>query len=27
MTGLFFLLISVTFASGVRHLERRVRLP
>jgi polar amino acid transport system permease protein len=27
MTGLFFLVISVTFASGVRHLERRVRLP
>lgn len=27
MTGIFFLLISVTFASGVRHLERRVRLP
>jgi polar amino acid transport system permease protein len=27
MTGLFFLLISVTFASGVRHLERRLRLP
>ncbi|KLU21335.1 amino acid ABC transporter permease [Caballeronia mineralivorans PML1(12)] len=27
MTGLFFLLISVTFASGVRHLEHRVRLP
>jgi len=27
MTGIFFLIISVTFASGVRHLERRVRLP
>ncbi|HEY1609354.1 MAG TPA: ectoine/hydroxyectoine ABC transporter permease subunit EhuD [Paraburkholderia sp.] len=27
MTGLFFLVISITFASGVRHLERRVRLP
>lgn len=27
MTGIFFLVISITFASGVRHLERRVRLP
>lgn len=27
MTGLFFLVISITFASGVRHLEKRVRLP
>ena len=27
MTGLFFLVISITFASGVRHVERRVRLP
>jgi polar amino acid transport system permease protein len=27
MTGLFFLLISVTFASGIRHLQHRVRLP
>ncbi|WP_027796343.1 ectoine/hydroxyectoine ABC transporter permease subunit EhuD [Paraburkholderia acidipaludis] len=27
LTGLFFLLISVTFATGVRHLERRLRLP
>lgn len=27
MTGLFFLVISLTFAAGVRHLERRVRLP
>ncbi len=27
MTGIFFLIISVTFASSVRHLERRVRLP
>lgn len=26
-TGLFFLLISVTFASGIRHLQHRVRLP
>jgi len=27
LTGLFFLLISVTFAAGVRHIEARVRLP
>jgi len=27
MTGLFFLVISIVFAAGVRHLERRVRLP
>ncbi|WP_206952435.1 ectoine/hydroxyectoine ABC transporter permease subunit EhuD [Trinickia acidisoli] len=27
MTGAFFLVISLTFAAGVRHLERRVRLP
>lgn len=27
LTGLFFLLISVTFATGVHHLERRLRLP
>jgi polar amino acid transport system permease protein len=27
MTGIFFLVISITFASGVRELERRVRLP
>jgi polar amino acid transport system permease protein len=27
MTGIFFLIISVTFAAGVRHVERRVRLP
>jgi len=27
MTGAFFLVISLTFAAGVRHLERRLRLP
>lgn len=27
MTGAFFLAISLTFAAGVRHLERRLRLP
>jgi len=27
LTGLFFLLISVTFAAGVRYVEARVRLP
>ena len=27
MTGAFFLVISLTFAAGARHLERRLRLP